>query len=554
MGFAAGKAKGGGGLALDCVKPIMQGTAQRPRATRPLPQADPQVVAACKSANPNLGQPKAKQPPEKSEQVPPASSPSAVTAEQRAPPRASTNGAPRPNIVFILTDDLAWNLVQYMPRVLQMQKDGVTFANYFVTNSLCCPSRSSIFTGRYPHNTGIYRNRGEDGGYNGFRNRGLEPTTFAVALSAAGYRAAMLGKYLNGYRPVDPVAPGWTSWAVAGGAGYSELNYNLNENGKIVHYDAEPSSYLTDVLAGLASRFIRQSAGTPFIIEIATFAPYIPAPRDADALPGLRAPQPPAFNAAPDATTPRWLAGLPALSDADIAKIDTDFRKRAQTVLAVDKMIGDLQAAIAAIGESKNTYFVFSSDNGYHMGEHRLMPGKMTAYDADIRVPLIVTGPGVPAGRTVDEIAENIDLYPTVIELSGASPGKFDGHSLVPLLHGQTVTDWRTLALIEHRGRQREGAADDPDAPTRRSGNPPTYEAIRTRTSLYVEYADGVKEYHDLASDPHEVRNTFALLSTKEQGAMHTALDTAKRCQGAEKCWAAEHMMGDRASGTTQHQ
>ncbi len=133
--------------------------------------------------------------------------------------------------------------------------------------------------------------------------------------------------------------------------------------------------------------------------------------------------------------------------------IDADFRKRAQSVLAVDKMIGELQAAVAAIGQEKNTYFVFSSDNGYHMGEHRLRPGKMTAFDTDIHVPLVVTGPGVPAGRMIDEIAENIDLCQTYTELAGVvPPANVDGHSLVPLLHGQEIADWRDAVLIEHHG------------------------------------------------------------------------------------------------------
>jgi N-acetylglucosamine-6-sulfatase len=235
--------------------------------------------------------------------------------------------------------------------------------------------------------------------------------------------------------------------------------------------------------------------------------------------------------------------------------MSTDFRKRAQSVLAVDKMIGDLQAAVAATGENKNTYFIFSSDNGYHMGEHRLMPGKMTAYDVDIHVPLIVTGPGVPAGRTVEEITENIDLYPTFMELTGAtSATNIDGRSLVPLLRGQTATDWRTLVGIEHHGRQKEASADDPDAPTRRSGNPPTYEAIRTRSFLYVEYLDGTKEYHDLSRDPHEVRNTFSSLSSKQQAGLHAAVEAIRRCQGAQSCWAAEHLSGDLANAISQRQ
>jgi N-acetylglucosamine-6-sulfatase len=451
----------------------------------------------------------------------------------------------RPNIVFVLTDDLSWNLVQYMPHVLKMQKDGVTFTNYFVTDSLCCPSRSSIFTGRYPHDTGVFTNTGKDGGYLVFRDRGNQQATFATALSAAGYRTAMSGKYLNGYLPArHPVAPGWTSWAVAGN-GYPEFSYNLNQDGKVVHYGNAPTDYLTDVVSGLGVRFIKQAAGAPFVIEIATFAPhapYTPAPRDADALPGLRAPRTPAFDAAPDANAPKWLSAHPPLSIADMANIDKDFRKRAQSVLAVDAMIGELQAAVAAIGEENNTYFIFSSDNGYHMGEHRLRPGKMTPYDTDIRVPLVVTGPGVPAGRTVEEIVMNIDLYPTFTELAGAAvPAGVDGRSLVPLLHGQKVTEWRTAALVEHHGPHNDPS--DPDAPAARSGNPTTYEAIRMRTSLYVEYADGEKEYHDLSADPYELRNTFSTLSSQELTSLRGMLKAMSGCHGARSCWLAERPM-----------
>ena len=141
-----------------------------------------------------------------------------------APPRSLSTPANRANIVFILTDDLSWNLVQYMPNVVRMQQAGVTFTNYIVTDSLCCPSRSSIFTGRFPHNTGVFRNIGPDGGYRAFERRGNQLATFATTLSAAGYRTAMLGKYLNGYEPGrDRPDPGWTFWAVAGEA-YKEFN------------------------------------------------------------------------------------------------------------------------------------------------------------------------------------------------------------------------------------------------------------------------------------------------------------------------------------------
>jgi N-acetylglucosamine-6-sulfatase len=542
-GFARGGAKAGNGLLTDCINPIMEGTLQRPRASKALPPIDAQLVAACKARNSTFGQRNARPAPGAApspEAVPPASPP--FETAPTTPTPAPTIGTRRPNVVFILTDDLAWNLVQFMPNVLKMQKEGVTFANYFVTDSLCCPSRSSIFTGRYPHNTGIFRNVGEDGGYLGFHNRGHEQATFATALSAAGYRTAMLGKYLNGYQPQQHgVGPNWASWTVAGN-GYREFQYVLNQDGKIVRYGNSPSDYLTDVLSSRAVDFIKQNAGAPFVIEIATFAPhspYTPAPRDADALPGLQAPRTAAFNAALDVAAPTWLRAHQPLSNADIANIDRDFRKRAQSVLAVDKMIGELQAAVTAIGEADNTYFVFSSDNGYHMGEHRLLPGKMTAYDSDIRVPLIVTGPGVTAGRTAREIAENIDLYPTFAEIGGvASSTGIDGRSLVPLLLGKEVTEWRTMALVEHHGPV--GNLRDPDLPSPRSGNPTTYEAIRSTTSLYVEYANGEREYHDLAADPDELRNTYQSLSNDEKAALHAMLDAISKCQGTQSCKAAE--------------
>ena len=540
-GFVRGGAPAGKGLVVDCIEPIMQGTVQPRKASKPLPRVDAQVVAACKAQNAAFGQ--AKDLPAQADERPAiAEPPPSATTATIPPPRLASDEFRRPNIVFILTDDLAWNLVKYMPHVLAMQKAGVTFANYFVTDSLCCPSRSSIFTGRYPHDTGVFRNTGKDGGYLVFRDRGHENATFATSLSAAGYRTAMLGKYLNGYLPAThPAAPGWTLWAVAGN-GYSEFNYNLNLDGRIVRYGDRPADYLTDVLSGFAVRFVKQAGSAPFLIEVATFAPhapYTPAPRDANALPGLRAPRTPAFDAAPDADAPNWLLAHPALSAADMDRIDADFRKRAQSVLAVDKMIGELQTAVAAIGQANNTYFVFSSDNGYHMGEHRLLPGKMTAFDTDIHVPLIVTGPGIPAGVTIEEVVENVDLCPTFTELGGAAaPANIDGRSLVPLLHGRKVAEWRAVALIEHRGPHDDPS--DPDAPAARSGNPTTYEAIRALTSVYVEYADGEKEYHDLAADPYELRNDFALLSAERKASLHTTLEAVKDCHGAQSCSKAE--------------
>jgi N-acetylglucosamine-6-sulfatase len=456
----------------------------------------------------------------------------------------------RPNIVFVLTDDLSWNLVRYMPHVVQMQRQGATFGNYFVTDSLCCPSRASILTGRFPHDTRVYDNSPPEGGYRVFHERGEEAQTFAVALQRAGYRTALMGKYLNGYTPGAQeapgrsyVPPGWSEWHVAGN-GYPEYGYRMNNNGRVRAYGYKRRDYLTDVLARKGLSFIDRSVARrqPFLLELATFAPhapYTPAPGDAGSFPGLHAPRTPAFNTV-GSSEPSWLSHFAPLGPGQVASIDAKFRRRAQAVQAVDRMIAQVQSRLAADGVARDTYIVFSSDNGLHMGEHRLQPGKLTAFDTDVRVPLIVTGPGVPGGRTVAQLTENVDLCPSFERLAGARvPASVDGRSLVALMHGRPVANWRKEILVEHHGRVYDRA--DPDLPTRGAGNPPSYEAIRTAHSLYVEYADGEREYYDLRRDPFELNNAAGSLAPAHALALHGTLARMQGCHGARACWRAQH-------------
>ncbi|WP_433296120.1 sulfatase-like hydrolase/transferase [Actinoplanes sp. CA-030573] len=448
----------------------------------------------------------------------------ACTTKAASEPRAEQT-----NVVLVLTDDLSTNLLPYLPSVRALASEGTSFANYTVTDSLCCPSRSSIFTGNFPHDTGIFTNGGADGGFETFHKRGEESSTFATDLHAAGYRTAMLGKYLNGYLPKDTfVPPGWDEWDVAGN-GYGEYNYNLLENGKVVHYGHD---YLTDVVSRKAAGFITASAAArkPFLVEVATFAPhapYTPADQDRDAFPGLTAPRTPAYDTLP-ATAPTWLAGRTPLTDAEKQQIDRDFRKRAQSVQAVDRMITSLRQTLATAGVADRTLVVFTSDNGYHMGEHRLTPGKQTAFDTDVRVPLVMAGPGVKAGATVTAPAENIDLRATFDDLAGTGTPATDGRSLAPLLRGETPADWREAALVEHHGPDTDPA--DPDHPAKNSGNPPTYSAIRTTGYTYVEYADGTKEYYDHATDPDQLRNTAGELDAARLAALHATLTGLVGC------------------------
>ncbi len=455
--------------------------------------------------------------------------------------KATAHGAStRPNFVFVLTDDLSTELLPYMPHVQQLMRSGTSFSNYFVVDSLCCPSRSSIFTGEYPHDTGVFTNHVPDGGVRAFNRHGDTQRTFALALQRQGYQTAILGKYLNGYEPDQGQAAGWSEWDVAGGDGYREFNYSLNQDGVQVTYGSQPSNYLTTVLGQRAGDIIDQTR-RPFMLELATFAPHLPAtpaPRDAKSFPGITAPRGGNYDRIP-VNAPKWLRELPALDRRDNARIDAEFRKRVQAVQEVDRTVGDLEQRLRADGLADNTYFVFSSDNGYHMGQYRLLPGKQTAFDTDVKVPLIVAGPGVPKARTVSAMTSSIDLAPTFAGLAGATlAGSPDGVSLADLWHGKPAPpDWQRGVLIEHHGPDFD--RHDPDMQTVRYGDPPTYEALRTSTALYVEYDDGEREYYDLSKDPLELDNLAPTASRVILTGLHAQLRALATCHGAVDCQVA---------------
>ncbi len=472
------------------------------------------------------------------------------TSSGQAPLSSNPARAVHPNIVFVLTDDLSLDLLPYMPQVQALETRGLSFGDYFVSDSLCCPSRASIFTGDFPHDTGVFDNVGPEGGFDEFYARGEQDRSFNVGLQRAGYRTALMGKYLNGYlesgQPKVPrtyVPPGWNQWDVAG-FGYPEFDYPMNENGRIHRFGHRPGDYLTDVIARKGVRFIDAAATAhkPFFIELATFAPhrpYTPAPRDRHDFPGLGAPRPPNFDALPT-NPPQWLAGHPPLDRHKLREINRAFRRRAQSVQAVDAMIRKIELTLNRRGLTGDTYFVFSSDNGLHTGEYRLTPGKLTAFDTDIHVPLVVAGPGVPVDRRTRAFAQNIDLAKTFVAIAEAPMPADDGHSLLSLLRGERPVDWRNAALIEHHGPTIDPR--DPDRQSRASGNPTTYEAMRTERYLYVEYIDGEREFYELRRDPYELRNLAPGLAPDRLAALHADLARLEACHTADACWAAAHV------------
>ena len=474
-----------------------------------------------------------------------------ATDPPAGPPSAGgTLHGKRPNIVFVLTDDLSMDLLRFMPQVQAMETRGMTFRNYFVSDSLCCPSRASIFTGNFPHDTGVWTNSGARGGMGAFVAHDDENKSFNLTLQRAGYRTAMMGKYINRYldgphtMPLPPtyVPPGWSEWDV-GGWGYPEYDYRMNIDGHVHYFGHKPKDYLTSVITRRGVRFIDRSASAhkPFFLELATFTPhtpYVPAPRDAHKFPGLTAPHPPSFDQMPTHAPP-WLASHPPLSARQIAHINWVFRRRVQDVQSVDRMITAVQQALQRHHLLRNTYVVFSSDNGLHTGEYRMMPGKLTAFDTDIHVPLVVDGPGIAHGSSTGAMSENTDLASTFTAMGGTSLSS-DGVSLLPILHGSPPANWPNAILVEHH--HPVPSLYDPDLQAPVSGNPPSYEAIRTKSFLYVEYVDGEREYYDLRTDPFELHNLAGSLSPTQRAQLHAELMRMENCHTSTTCWAAEHV------------
>jgi N-acetylglucosamine-6-sulfatase len=497
------------------------------------------------------------------------SAPGNATAEEDVEP---------PNIIVIPTDDLAvWDLtpavLEHMPNLREeLIEKGTTFDNAFVTNSVCCPSRATILRGQYAHNHQVLSNRPPLGGAKRFRVSGGDGSTVATWLQEEDYQTAFFGKYLNGYNDTY-IPPGWDEWYAVSG---NFLSNELNENGHIIRYD--PDRYhLDDVLSEKASDYVERTAGAeppfftadrPFFMWLGTKAPHqpaTPAPRDKDAFPRASLPRPPYYDEKDVSDKPAWVRDSPPLSLEQKRYMKELHRKRLQSMLAVDDMIGDLVDSLRESDQLDDTYIFFTSDNGFHMGQHRLGAGKWTAYEEDIRVPLIVRGPGVPEGETLHQMVLNNDLAPTFADLAGAkAPSFVEGRSLVPLLDDAPEGGWRERFLIEavaeRRSVPRPPLINESEVAPLVTGDPlpsdwrrtsagsarsseewgrPWLKALRTQNYLYVEYKTGEHELYDLRRDPYQLDNVYDRAPENLLERLQAQLDPLRQCE-AGGCRAAE--------------
>ena len=373
-------------------------------------------------------------------------------------------------------------------------------------------------------------------------------------MKAAGYRTGFMGKYLNGYPDTaapNYLPPGWDDWnSPAGGNPYSEFNYTMNENGNLVQYGNSANDYMTDVLSRKATTFIQQAASDrrPFFLFVATYAPHqpaTPAPKYANAFQGEKAPRPPSYNEPDVSDKPDWIKSKPFLGPPAQNQMDNLFRKRMQTMLSVRDLIENVIDTLRKQGLLENTYIIFTSDNGFHLGEHRLHAGKLTPYEEDINVPLFIRGPGIRGGQERREFVGNIDLAPTIAELADARvPDFVDGRSMVPLLRNDERPErWREAFLVEQEEQHfNQGPAKrrvlEPQDPLEQQlaaarQGVPAYAALRTTDHIYVLYGDGYRELYDLRADPYELNNIAMTADKNFVSRLDKWLAAFRKCRGA---------------------
>jgi arylsulfatase A-like enzyme len=415
-----------------------------------------------------------------------------VAASLLSPGVAGAQEQP-PDVVVIVTDDQRFDTLWAMPTVRDRLVDaGARFSNAFVVNALCCPSRASILTGDYSHTTGMWRQSPPFGRFEWFD----DSSTLATWLDDAGYTTGLFGKYLDGYQHAaltGYVPPGWDRWVAFVHSAY--YGYKLTVDGRVEEHGSAPGDYSTDVLVDRAVGFIRSTDG-PLLLEFAPAAPHdpaIPAPGDEEAFADLPAWRPPAYDEEDASDKPAWVRGLPPITAERAAAIDAFRANQYRSLLAVDRGVGRIVSALEDTGRLENTLIVFTSDNGIAWGEHRWTK-KEAAYEEVIRVPMVVRWDAgdVAPGSSLEDLALNIDIAPTIAEAVGFETPPVDGRSFLGLLDGSATAGWREDFLVEHLA----------------GSNPiPTFCAVRTTEWKFVRYSDGEEELYALRSDPGELEN-----------------------------------------------
>lgn len=461
----------------------------------------------------------------------------------------------KPNIIEIMTDDLDKKPMRYMTKINSLLRDkGVTLTNFQVEQSLCCPSRAVSFTGKYSHNNGVIGNEFPGGGYVAFHRKD-EARALPIWLQKDGYVTSFMGKYFNEYPrpPYSPgagvsdkfVPPGWNNWmSPVEGDPYRGFNYKLNVNGKVdVTYRHR---FFGDTLSDMAVSTLKSMpTNKPYFMTIRPFTPHHPytfPKRMADKYKGIKYPHSPNFN---ERDVSDKTGHYPLFGPKKIAEFNQIYRNRVRGMKVVDNMVGRIVNTLQQRGELDETYIIFTSDNGYQLGEHR-REFKYMQYRESQEVPFIIRGPGIPEGVRMNALTGNIDLAPTYVDMAHAEKrSDIDGESMLPLLTG-AVKNWSRYYMLFGRGKvpisvsgSRSGMEEPQEMTiTAREAWNNNFVGVMSADNLkYLKYRYGDRyELYDLNNDPYELHNLFGRRGDEELQSMPA--DLRRKVIGMRKALA----------------
>ncbi len=515
------------------------------------------------------------------------------TANAGARPVAADDDG-RPNILVVMTDDMATTDIKFMPNVRKLlAKQGTTFTDAVDSFPLCCPARATFITGQYAHNHGVKGNFNPYGWYGMNDRKNILPRW----LQKSGYRTAAIGKWLNGYGAVDghgEIPNGFDIWrGLLDVSAYDYYNFVMNRDGKLKYWgdkdfasklvefaniEVNPNptgivgvlqklrevfgpppytdfgsekekDYSPDVTGQVTENILRRERKEkdPFFVWWSPAAPHRedvstsllglegpdprPAMRFETEVKNLLLPEPPNFNEADFSDKSSNLNDYaPPLSADEIAQLQLDYQGRAGGLMAVDEHVGDLVGTLRKTHQLKNTMIVFLSDNGWMQGEHRIPGDKYLPYEESLRVPLIIRGPGVPAGQKLNGQVSNVDFAPTLLDMANAKPGRtMDGVSLMPATKNRKRMPDRAIAI-----EALEPLFAQANIPANRWDKP--YTGVRTDDYTYVVWSlTGETELYDLKKDPFQLTNVVddpAYATVRNE--LAAKLEVLRDCKGKQ--------------------
>ena len=499
--------------------------------------------------------------------------------------------ASRPSFVVIQTDDQTLaGLTGSMANTMNLiAARGMTFENYYVSYPLCCPSRVSLLTGRYAHNHDVRGNIQPEGGYTGFAARTAWSHNLATWMQGAGYRTIHIGKFLNGYgdQPFDDgtgIPPGWSAWHTVLNADTDHYYYGylLNNDGEVDGPYGDPGSwetreygvrddpgcphepvngapcnYITDKLTSIATEEIAATPrSTPLYLQLDYTSPHgdfrspagpEPAPRNYSLSGEFAPPHTSAegLNEQDVSDKPSFIRDAPALSAEELHGLGVYWRMELEALSSVDDGVKEVVAALGGAHRLRDTYIIFTSDNGFFFGEHRLAGGKFLAYEPATHLPFLIRGPGIRPGSSSKELVMNIDIAPTVLQLASVRADRsIDGRSMVPYLRRPELESHRPVlfeSFVEtsdvepQAGVSRAASRHRPGATASILAPPKNYTGIRLGPYKYIAWPDGEKELYNVELDPYELRSLSRIPNyTPIVAFLHRQMLRLRHCSGRD--------------------